>query len=1014
MWRFCRKIYGGCLTDKMRAAMRARDRALNTNFLNCIFKGSGAISCLTALTLCLQAGFIMPEKAEARVNKDPRARFEKSKKKKIARLPFSKKEDKEDSEEVEVSDNDKAEAEDKEEKADKKAAKEKKKKEKKEKKAKKDKDKTEAAEEDDKEADVDVQEIEILEVDEPAKTSTEESTKKPNPNESQNSDVAKDKDEEKEALGEAPRLLPDSALISVLKDVSKSLAEVDEELVNDPDEKKIVQLSREILDKSLSQDGVEADRILRPEHEARARANMIVEAWSSGDVKLRENLRGSVAAVWGKRIDGLINVTIAGECHDLKSSDGSTIGKFIVIVSAKSPVKKGFDIQSQSDVTFWIAEVANIDVDSACLKRKESKPGDGEDSEAKKESPNQEPDSLKKKSQLILEPILTDRKREFLSNNKEYQDKLTALENRRQEKIAALKKEEAEAREARAKEEAEAEKARKEALAKRNAFRELSTDSPEGKQLGYYPDEVEIIEIVEEVGPATSETKKAKGPKSVESDYDLVQEPEEKEENTVARTRRKRTIRRYPRRFKVKDHQEENKDKQGTDKEEDEKTDNQKIATKNSGEENEQVAEEEENRQADSESEETEDEEKEAASEPEREEKQEEKKTIVTEEKESEDEETEDKIAEVSEKNTEQDAEADKSKEKEEEEAAEEAALAEEQKRKAAKEQEKERKKKAKKEKKEKAAEKPPKEDELKKKLASITTIAPVKPREESPSSTTANEGANRAWESPATSFIMRQPSLGANLVYPDRAIAGKFLTVAVLDKYGNPESSVELSFNGATISTDASGQAMFMVPEDATPGRTLHVSLAARPELAPGVIEVLQPLFVGSETASPKIDKASKLVPDTRVLIIDGHDFIGKAKNNRVLVDSNMEAKAIAASPVQLKLKMPKSLKPGTHKVNIANTALRSNPIVFEYITAEVVEGKKPKKKGSGDLIITVKGTEKPVHVRLVNKTPAVIKINKGNELIVTTSGGSDNSSRIEIKRLQKGQYRVDANIEI
>ena len=89
------------------------------------------------------------------------------------------------------------------------------------------------------------------------------------------------------------------------------------------------------------------------------------------------------------------------------------------------------------------------------------------------------------------------------------------------------------------------------------------------------------------------------------------------------------------------------------------------------------VAEEEENRQADSESEETEDEKKEAASEPEREDKQEEKRTIVTEEKESEDEETEDKIAEVSEKNTEQDAEADKSKEKEEEEAAEAEAEAE-------------------------------------------------------------------------------------------------------------------------------------------------------------------------------------------------------------------------------------------------------------------------------------------------------------------------------------------------
>mgnify|MGYP001446221202 CR=1 FL=1 len=87
---------------------------------------------------------------------------------------------------------------------------------------------------------------------------------------------------------------------------------------------------------------------------------------------------------------------------------------------------------------------------------------------------------------------------------------------------------------------------------------------------------------------------------------------------------------------------------------------------------------------------------------------------------------------------------------------------------------------------------------------------------------------------------------------------------------------------------------------------------------------------------------------------------------------------------------------------------------MVFEFVKAAVIEGKKAKKKGDGDLIVKVEGTSKPVHVRLTNKTPEIIKISKGDELIVTTSGGTENTSRIEIKRLQKGDYRVDARIEM
>ena len=85
-----------------------------------------------------------------------------------------------------------------------------------------------------------------------------------------------------------------------------------------------------------------------------------------------------------------------------------------------------------------------------------------------------------------------------------------------------------------------------------------------------------------------------------------------------------------------------------------------------------------------------------------------------------------------------------------------------------------------------------------------------------------------------------------------------------------------------------------------------------------------------------------------------------------------------------------------------------------IDDFTPDILNLVKAKKKGDGDLIVKVEGTSKPVHVRLTNKTPEIIKISKGDELIVTTSGGTENTSRIEIKRLQKGDYRVDARIEM
>src|SRR5262249_16204180 len=137
-----------------------------------------------------------------------------------------------------------------------------------------------------------------------------------------------------------------------------------------------------------------------------------------------------------------------------------------------------------------------------------------------------------------------------------------------------------------------------------------------------------------------------------------------------------------------------------------------------------------------------------------------------------------------------------------------------------------------------------------------------------------ARPSAQSGWDSPAPAPAANMPSAGAQLVVPERAIAGQFLTSAVLNPRHAGENAIELSFNGATLATGQDGKALYMVPEDALPGPTLHVSLVARPESAPIPIHILQPLATPQGQQIPRIDRVSVLVPGGGALPIARHHF--------------------------------------------------------------------------------------------------------------------------------------------
>lgn len=123
-------------------------------------------------------------------------------------------------------------------------------------------------------------------------------------------------------------------------------------------------LAAAILNKALEKPELSSDRIVSASVQKNDRQKLIREAWASGEVKVNESLSGSISAVWGKRPNGLISLTIGGDGNQAVAPNGKKIGQFIVVISGRSQMQKGLDLQSRQDVSYWLAEMNQIAVES--------------------------------------------------------------------------------------------------------------------------------------------------------------------------------------------------------------------------------------------------------------------------------------------------------------------------------------------------------------------------------------------------------------------------------------------------------------------------------------------------------------------------------------------------------------------------------------------------------------------------------------------------------------------------
>jgi hypothetical protein len=158
----------------------------------------------------------------------------------------------------------------------------------------------------------------------------------------------------------------DTALLSVLKDVSKATRESDDvQKLEDPAQKAAIKTALDVLDAAVKRAKLNPNRILAAADKNRFEKSLTTESWDSGLLALPNNAKSSISILWAKKVNGLLNVSIAGTCGCKgDGAGGARIGEYAVVINGKSVLDSGFDIQSQSDVNFWLGKMTAVNSDA--------------------------------------------------------------------------------------------------------------------------------------------------------------------------------------------------------------------------------------------------------------------------------------------------------------------------------------------------------------------------------------------------------------------------------------------------------------------------------------------------------------------------------------------------------------------------------------------------------------------------------------------------------------------------
>ncbi len=247
-----------------------------------------------------------------------------------------------------------------------------------------------------------------------------------------------------------------------------------------------------------------------------------------------------------------------------------------------------------------------------------------------------------------------------------------------------------------------------------------------------------------------------------------------------------------------------------------------------------------------------------------------------------------------------------------------------------------------------------------------------------------------------------QRSSNGRTLLLPRTIVSGDRATLAVLDANGRltPRASVTFS-NGDSLTTDATGRALFVAP--LTPG-VIQGSIAGRSARVPVTI-----LPTSETTSGPiQVDSIPSISSLTDRFEITGRGFCGDADANQLTISGN-PAFVLASSPTALVVLPPADLQPGRASVDISCAKRNAPPLEVVFLALTLEADSSPLKPGVvRQLTVHVTGTRDKVTLEAKNLAPEIAELSGGNPLRISSSGGVENAAHFEIVGRKHGSFQI------
>jgi len=142
------------------------------------------------------------------------------------------------------------------------------------------------------------------------------------------------------------------------------------------------------------------------------------------------------------------------------------------------------------------------------------------------------------------------------------------------------------------------------------------------------------------------------------------------------------------------------------------------------------------------------------------------------------------------------------------------------------------------------------------------------------------------------------------------------------------------------------------------------------------------------------------------------GGSFPDLQAPNGLVLDGMTPLDAWGASRTHAMIGIPDTIAPGPHTIGVSGSSTTVTVGVLRLDAS--IDQNKLWRGESTTLRLGVTGTDRPIPISVLNRTPGIISIDGGARQTVTTPGGPNNAVSKSVKGTQRGQFSIDVRVNV